>query len=503
MTDDPKRDEAVDPGEPAPKEAERAAAPSEGTPPTEPPSGTDPVKPAPETAAPNEVVEADAAPPSPTVAGEAVEPSESKAAAKSDASPPSSPERVAAKADTDQDDTDQADAKANEGEGPKPAPEATKEVAPKAAEKAGKSNDKAGKAAVAVAEDPDDPKKDPARFLISLAVLVLALGAGEVAYRRSTLPAAVFVTETYPVKMADYTKRGGADVVIVGSSRIYHGANAPLLSDLASTAMGKPITVYNMGIPSGDVPGYVLTADDVLRKQLKRPTLFVFAMSPIEWMCCPATSVPSSPRWVTSVRMRHVWGLMSSATDPDEAFTDLTIGLFQSYGSRSHVLNQVLKNQPPPSWRGNAGSLGWVSFGWMVDPGTQNARATGRAGGYAPYFFPPMHFDRGATDRYFQKAMGWLESAGVKVAIIGTAQARQLDRNHVPPSYYPEYVAYLTEQAKLHDTEFINFNDFPGLQNSDFADGDHLSEPGSVKFSRSLSEHVIVPMLKGQKPTAP
>ena len=349
------------------------------------------------------------------------------------------------------------------------------------------------------------PSKDPAlSFMVSVATFALALVVGEVAYRKSTLPAGVLVTETYPVKIADYTQHGGADVVIVGSSRIYHGAKAPLIAQLASTAMGKPITVYNMGIPSGDVPGYVLTVDDVLRKnQKKKPSLFVFGMSPIEWMCCPATSLPSSPRWVTSVRLHHAPALLASASDPEEAFTDLTVGLFQSYGARSHVLNQVLRDQPPPSWRGNPGQYGWVSFGWAVDPGTQNARAIGRAGGYAPYFFPPMHFDREGTHRYFMYAMERLESAGVKVAIIGTPQARQLDSNNVPTGYYPEYVKYLTEKAHEHGTEFVNFNDFPGLANGDFADGDHLVEMGAEKFSRLLTAHVIVPALRGEKPTHP
>jgi hypothetical protein len=167
------------------------------------------------------------------------------------------------------------------------------------------------------------------------------------------------------------------------------------------------------------------------------------------------------------------------------------------------VLNQVLRDQPPPSWRGNPGQYGWVSFGWAVDPGTQNARAIGRAGGYAPYFFPPMHFDREGTHRYFMYAMERLESAGVKVAIIGTPQARQLDSNNVPTGYYPEYVKYLTEKAHEHGTEFVNFNDFPGLANGDFADGDHLVEMGAEKFSRLLTAHVIVPALRGEKPTHP
>lgn len=351
------------------------------------------------------------------------------------------------------------------------------------------------------AKDTKDPPNDgsPVPFAAAVATMLLALVLGEATYRRSTLPKTILVTDTYQVKSEDYKKRGGSDVIIVGSSRIYHGAMSPLIAQLASDALGKPISVYNMGIPSGDVPGYVLTAEDVLRKGLKTPTLFVFAMSPIEWTCCPATSLPSSARWVSSVRPNHALPLFVSASDPEEAFTDLTIGLFQSYGSRTHVLNKLLRNETPP-WRADPGSNGWVSFGWPVDPGTQNARATGRAAAYAPYFYAPMHFDRKGTHKYFMHAVDRLESRGVKIAIVGTPQARQLDRNNDDVGYYPQYVAYLTEQAKLHGTEFVNFNSFPGLTNADFADGDHLVEMGAAKFSRLLAERVIIPALRGEKP---
>jgi len=72
------------------------------------------------------------------------------------------------------------------------------------------------------------------------------------------------------------------DVVVVGSSRVYHGANTPLLSELATRALGHPVSVYNFGVPAGDLPGYLLTVEDVLRPGLRRPSLFVFGMSPIE-----------------------------------------------------------------------------------------------------------------------------------------------------------------------------------------------------------------------------
>lgn len=360
-----------------------------------------------------------------------------------------------------------------------------------------------GSAKSPAAGTPSTAKKrgDVGSFALALAVCALCLALGERRYRKSPLPEAIAKTDTYTTKIADYTRRGGADVVIVGSSRIYHGANAPLLSELASNALGKPTTVYNLGVPAGDLPGYVLSVDDVLRSGLKKPRLFVFGMSPIEWTCCPATSVPSSPKWIAAVRPRHAWTLFASASDPEEAFTDLTLGLFQSFGARTHVLASVLRDTPPQGVA-NPGDLGWASFGWAVSPSVQASRAEGRANAYRPNFYPPKHFDRAGSDRYFRAALARLEGAGVSVAVVGTPQARQLDINNDAASYYGEYVAYLTAQAEAHGTTFVNYNDFPGLTNADFGDGDHLLVGGSIKFSRLLSEEVIVPHLSGKKPQA-
>lgn len=361
----------------------------------------------------------------------------------------------------------------------------------------------AGGSAKAEANDAANerpPAQGPRSFLVSAAVLGLALVAGEVAYRRSPLPTAIVPTDTYQTKVADYVTMGGADVVVVGSSRMYHGANSPMLAALATQALGRPVSVYNLGVPAGDLPGYLLTVEDVLQPRLKRPALFVFGMSPIEWTCCPTTSVPSSAKWVSAVRPRHALGLFFAASDAEEAFTDLTVGLFQSYGARTYVLNQVLRGVKPQG-HADPGRFGWVSFGWSVDPNTQNVRATGRAEAYRPNFYPPKHFDRAGSLRYFTRALARLEGAGVKVAIVGTPQARQLDRNNDAAGYYPEYVTALQAEARAHGTEFVNFNDFPGLTNADFGDGDHLLEGGSVKFSRVLSERVIVPSLRGERPT--
>ncbi len=342
--------------------------------------------------------------------------------------------------------------------------------------------------------------ESPVRFLVAVASALLCLGAAEAGYRRSGLPELIVPTDVYQAKRRDHAAKGGADVVFVGSSRVYHGVVAPLVARMASEALGQPVTAYNFGVPAGDLPGYLLTAEDVLRPGLARPRLFVFGMSPIEWTCCPATSVPSSPKWVASIRPYHAWPLLASASDPEEAFTDLTAGLFHAYAARTHVLNKVRGGRSPEGWA-DVGSWGWVSFGYPVDPPTQHWRASGRAEAYRPNFYPPKHFDRAGTHRYFMAAIARLRSEGVPVAIFGTPQARQLDRNNDAASYYPEYVKYMEKAALEQGSAFVNFTDFPGLVNGDFGDGDHLVESGATKFTRQLTERVVIPALRRERPS--
>ena len=336
----------------------------------------------------------------------------------------------------------------------------------------------------------------PLSFALSVATCVACLVAGEGAYRRSALRAAVLESEAYPIKAREYLASGGADVVVVGSSRMYHGMVAPYLAELAEKELGRPVKVYNLGVPAGDMNAYSLASVDVLRA--KPPKIFIFGMSPIEWTCCPTTH-PSSPRWVASVRPWHGFPLLLQAVDAEEGLTDFSIAHFQSLGARTHVLAYWKKAEtPPPVYP--QGQFGWVSFGGPVDPGSQDYRAGVRTKSYREWFYAPNHFDWNQTNHFFRASADRLRAAGVQVAIIGTPQARQMDENHRGESSYPTYVTYMQDAAREYGSEFVNFNEFPGLSNADFADGDHLIESGARKFSRLLGERVVIPVMRGEKP---
>jgi lysophospholipase L1-like esterase len=65
------------------------------------------------------------------------------------------------------------------------------------------------------------------------------------------------------------------------------------------------------------------------------------------------------------------------------------------------------------------------------------------------------------------------------------------DANH----NFHEYYAAMKELSDRFGVPFVDLNNPPGVANSDFVDGDHLSEPGAEIFSRYLAENVIAPRL--------
>ena len=84
---------------------------------------------------------------------------------------------------------------------------------------------------------------------------------------------------------------------------------------------------------------------------------------------------------------------------------------------------------------------------------------------------------------------------GTKVILLGAPQSRQLDWYHDEKHTYPEYLAVMKKLSDEYGVPFIDLNDPPGIKNTDFVDGDHLSDPGAEIFSKYLAEEVVAKYL--------
>ena len=79
---------------------------------------------------------------------------------------------------------------------------------------------------------------------------------------------------------------------------------------------------------------------------------------------------------------------------------------------------------------------------------------------------------------------------------MGTPQARQLDWYHDEKHTYFEYINEVKRITAEHGVPFVDMNAPPGIQSTDFMDGDHLSEPGTTIFTKYVATELVAPLLK-------
>jgi hypothetical protein len=181
--------------------------------------------------------------------------------------------------------------------------------------------------------------------------------------------------------------------------------------------------------------------------------------------------------------------------NPEEAGASVGYGASRLLAARTE-LTYAVSIFSPPAPPIMFQERGWVSLGGRVNPEAQNVRAVGRAGAYAEL----MDKSKGAklkpmASRFLTLTLEMLKHAGIKPVVIGAPQARQLDWFHDQAHTYFEYLNEVKRITTEQNVPFYDLNAPPGIESTDFTDGDHLSEPGSNIFTQYLAAEVVAPLL--------
>ena len=347
-----------------------------------------------------------------------------------------------------------------------------------------------------MSEEPqkDEVQESPRAFFVAAAVTLVLLVLCEVMFRDTSLDDKIRKSSisNLTVKAADYDKLGG-DIVITGDSRMFHGVVPSAMHDALKEVTGKDYSLYNFGIPSGTTPIFYLVAHQAAHHRTP-PKVFVLGITPALFSCCDNVS---SPGIADALVPGDIPGLVRAFwwASPEEAGSSVVLGLSHLASTRSEAINAVrdLTQFQPLTFQ----DRGWISQGGRIDAATQDVRAKGRAKGYADL----MDKSKGATlhpvpPRLVREAIRELKAAGTKVVVIGTPQARQLDWYHDRAHTYFEYIDAVKKVTSEEGVLFVDCNAPPGIENTDFKDGDHLSEPGAITFTRYLAKDVVAPQLQ-------
>jgi hypothetical protein len=340
--------------------------------------------------------------------------------------------------------------------------------------------------------DAPKPEPGPDGFLAALAIMLAVCVVAEISYRESVLDLRLRQGANYVTcKSLDYAALGG-DIVTHGDSRMFHAINPSVMHQSLWALKGRAYTTYNFGIPSGTMPIALMVAHEAARHK-PPPKVFVMGVSPNSFSCCDTVSVASVQNGVR-------WGAVPSFlkagwyASTEDALSTPFYGASRLLAFRSELITAVHDITLPPVI--TFPDRGFVSLGGPVAPATQDVRAKGRAVPYADL----MDKSKGATLHAFpckllDQAVTELQRAGVNVVIMATPQAGQLewylDEKHV----YFEYLAEVQRIADKHHVPFVDMHRPRGIDDTDFMDGDHLSEAGGVKFTRLVAAEIVAPLL--------
>lgn len=335
----------------------------------------------------------------------------------------------------------------------------------------------------------DDTKSDtgPQGFVTAMAVMLALCVAAEMLYRESPVDVRLRQGANYvTAKSLEYEKLT-ADIVVTGDSRMFHAISPAVMEESLKALKGKSYSTYNFGIPSATMPIALMVAHEVARHK-PAPHVFILGVSPTAFSCCDSvggSGVQPGMRWSSMpLFVKASW-----YTSPEEAGSSVFYGASQLLAFRTELstaLHDV--TLPAPLTFQNRG---YVSLGERVPPAIQDTRARGRAVPYADL----MDKAKGAylhplPGRFLDEAIADLKRAGIKVVVMATPQARQLDWYLDEKHTYFEYLDEVKRITRKHQVPFVDMHAPPGIENTDFKDGDHLAEPGAAAFTKLVASEI-------------
>jgi hypothetical protein len=341
-------------------------------------------------------------------------------------------------------------------------------------------------------EEATTAEAGPDAFLVSLLTMLAFLVAAELFYRDTSVDLRLQKGYNYiTAKRLEYETLGG-DIVVTGDSRMYHAINPAVMQETLQALKGQTYTTFDYGIPSGTTPIFMMVAHDAAIHK-PPPKVFILGVTPALFSCCDgvgAAGTQPGVRWsAVPLFLRAAW-----RTNTEDAGASVFYGASHLLAFRTEISTVVhdLTVSPPITFQGR----GYYSLGNRVPPATQDTRARGRARAYAELMDKSAGITlRPTPGRYLAQAIEDLQRAGVKVVVMGTPQARQLDWYHDEKHTYFEYIAEVKRVTAEHGVPFVDMNDPPGIVSADFMDGDHLSEPGASIFTKYVATEIVAPYL--------
>ena len=275
-------------------------------------------------------------------------------------------------------------------------------------------------------------------------------------------------------------------VMLLGSSQMRDGVDAPQLGVALASAIGKSVSVRNFGVSGGRTADFLLMSD--LFKQLK-PDVVVLLQTTNLFYYREATERIKYYSY-SLASLRTVAAEYGAAAVVDRKwrpyFIDaLLVDLIPSYRAfRAYYLDRIV----PRWWR-----LSPRARLLLFDLPRKNAVAPSRKKVQQQMQDPLPLPLQAAEERLFERLLDRLESLGHPTTIIvdgpnypgfspGSKQAAQVEER---------YADFISRVSKQRGIRHLSRQDLPVFSGDEFSDVLHLTPDGRAKFTDFLAGEIL------------
>lgn len=336
--------------------------------------------------------------------------------------------------------------------------------------------------------------------ILSIGLLLLVLGALEVAFRTSSLFRSFEEESLYAVKAAELSsEERELDIAFMGDSRVLHAIDPRAVQAAIEAERDEELYVYNAGLPHAAPLAQLAIVRRLLSRE-PRPRLVVIAVSP-HMFSSRADAAAARESLSTVWRLRDLPTAVRAGASP-RALAEIAASNVSSLYRHRSRLRDELADAPRRAAPAASGLRGFLPNG-EVDAATQDARAQKSAESYRAELLRP-HAELGNEQMgYFVEALRQLKSSGVTTLVLNPPSASQLDLAQGPGSIYDEHTAWARARTAEHGATWVDVKSSPALGDQDYVDGVTLGGHGAMRFSAWLAHEYIVPALGGRRPSRP
>jgi len=291
------------------------------------------------------------------------------------------------------------------------------------------------------------------------------------------------------------SKQRPVDIVCLGSSRFMHGLREEDLEQVMHQLTGRPVSVLNAAVPSGEQVSSLYMLDQLLQREVK-PAIVVVEVSPESLNHCNSWLRVHVQRQLGWRDIPQYWSDICFAGQISKLAQSRFMPLFihrreicrDGYDLLNAFIDRLNRWKPAASTQ---------IRNIIVDDLTERLQMAhltpleGTQQGVSQVLHWLRNYQVGGTaaaclERLVQRC----EQQGIRVVLIAPP-VTELHRQTYTPEINTAYLAYLRRFAEDHHCPLVDYRD--RLPDKLFLDNHHLLAEGSECFSRILASEVLTP----------